>query len=75
MRIEGFTKSGSSSENQSSLADLRSILANIEEHLVDKGSLPRRDDVGTAKTLEDYIQLAISSRRTPAERTYIEEYR
>ncbi|KAI6773653.1 hypothetical protein HG531_000502 [Fusarium graminearum] len=52
--IESLTESGSASKDQLALVDVRSVLCNIEEHLIDKSSLTTRDDIGTTKTLEDY---------------------
>lgn len=51
--IKRLTKSSSASKNQLALVNLRSVLGDVEEHLVDKSSLATRDDVGTTKTLED----------------------
>ena len=51
--IKRLTKGSSASEDQLALVNLRSVLGDVEEHLVDKSSLATRDDVGTTKTLED----------------------
>lgn len=57
--VKCLTKSSSASENQLALVNLRSVLGDVEEHLVDKSSLATRDDVGTTKTLEDCTLLVI----------------
>lgn len=59
--IKRLTKSSSASKNQLALVNLRSVLGDVEEHLVYESSLATRDDVGTTKTLEDCMLLVMWS--------------
>lgn len=53
---ERLTNISSTRQDQISLADLRSHVGDILDHLVDEGRLSGRNDVSATKTLEDCEQ-------------------
>lgn len=55
---ERVTNGGGSGKDESLLADVRSMLDHIGDHLVDKGGLASRDEECTSETLEDCNSLA-----------------